>query len=255
STPAAVGGPLFVEEMLKLGPAPADAGVPPTLEGLLTERLDRLPELTDVIDAAAILGREFDGAVLSALGPFATGELGPALAQLAAQDVLRPVDGAPARRESVHGLLQEAAYGRTLRRRRRELHGRVADALVEGFPDTVEREPEYVARHMSAAGEPRRAVPFWHGAGTHALERAAYVEAADHFRHGLADLDATAADGEDGLEQIDFLTHIGASLQAGIGYAATGADEAYVRARAACERLGSDDRLVPVIRGQWMFHL
>ena len=50
---AADGVPLFVEEMVKMldhgGPDPAgraagETVVPPTLEGLLTERLDRLPD-------------------------------------------------------------------------------------------------------------------------------------------------------------------------------------------------------------------
>jgi class 3 adenylate cyclase/tetratricopeptide (TPR) repeat protein len=249
------GVPLFVEEILKLGRTPEETVVPPTLEGLLTERLERLPELADVIDVAAILGREFDRSLLATLEPLDGADLEPALVQLAAQDVLRPVDGAPSRCEFTHGLLQEAAYARILRRHRRALHARVAETIVESFPEVIEREPEVVARHWSSAEAPAQAVPFWHAAGTHALERAAYVEAAEHFRRGLAALDAAGAHSDDGLEHVDFLTHIAASLQAGRGYAAAGVNEAYTRARTACERICNDDRLVAVIRGQWMFHL
>jgi tetratricopeptide (TPR) repeat protein len=54
---------------------------------------------------------------------------------------------------------------------------------------------------------------------------------------------------------VDFLTHIGASLQAGRGYAAAGVEDAYAKARAACQRVAGDGRLAAVIRGQWMFHL
>jgi predicted ATPase len=126
---------------------------------------------------------------------------------------------------------------------------------MQGFPETVEREPELVAQHWSAADEPAQAVPFWHGAGVHALQRAAYVEAAEHFRRGLEALDASAPNAADDLHHVDFLTHIGASLQAGRGYAAAGADTAYARARAACERVCNDARLVAVIRGEWMFQL
>ena len=62
---AAEGVPLFVEEMAKAirteeAPQAPDSQVPPTLQGLLTERLDRLPELAGLIDVAAVLGREFD---------------------------------------------------------------------------------------------------------------------------------------------------------------------------------------------------
>ncbi|MEA2484038.1 MAG: hypothetical protein QOC55_1985 [Thermoleophilaceae bacterium] len=249
------GVPLFIEEMLKVGRAPTATMVPPTLEGLLTERLDRLPELGEVIDRAAILGREFDRSLLAALDPGDAAELEPALTRLAAQDVLRPVDGAPTRCQFTHGLLQEAAYARILRRRRWDLHGRVAETLVASFPDVVDREPELIAHHWSAAHEPARAVGFWHAAGTRALERAAYLEAAEHFRRGLEALDETGLTVGDDLQRVDFLTHIGASLQAAQGYAAAGVEEAYSKARAACERVGNDQRLAAVIRGQWMFHL
>jgi class 3 adenylate cyclase/tetratricopeptide (TPR) repeat protein len=254
---AADGVPLFVEEMLKMlehagGP---NGSVPPTLQGLLTERLDRLPALGGVIDMAAVLGREFDRSLLVALEPMNGAGVEPALAQLAAQDVLRQVAAAPSRCEFTHALLQEAAYERILRRRRRALHGRVADTVVASFAELVEREPEVVAHHWSCAGQPAKAMPFWHAAGTGALERAAYLEAAEHFRRGLEALDAAGQEHGDARAYIDFPTHLAASLQAGRGYAAAGVDEAYARARTACEQAGRDDRLMPVIRGQWMFHL
>ena len=263
---AADGVPLFVEEMLKMldqagvpdrvGHAPTATMVPPTLDGLLTERLDRLPDLGDVIDVAAILGREFDQSLLGALEPLGGGtDLEPALAQLTAEDVLRPVGGARSRCEFTHTLLQEAAYNRILRRRRHALHGRVADTLVQSFPEVAEREPEVVAHHWSRAEEPARAMPFSHAAGVRALERAAYLEAAEHFRRGLEALDKRDAHPGEHLQYADFLTHLAASLQAGHGYAAAGVDHAYARARTACERARNDKRLVAVIRGQWMFHL
>jgi class 3 adenylate cyclase/tetratricopeptide (TPR) repeat protein len=258
---AADGVPLFVEEMMKMldrgsgmgGELPASV-VPPTLDGLLTERLDRLPELADVIDVAAILGREFDRSLLGVVAS-RDADLEPALAQLAEQDVLRPVVGMPERCEFTHALLQEAAYKRILRRRRHELHGQVADTLLRTSPGVAQREPEVVAHHWAAAGEPARALPFWYAAGTRALERAAYLEAAEHFRRGLEALDAIEAHPGDDHERVEFLTHLAASLQAGHGYAAEGVDDAYARARTACERTRNDERLVAVIRGQWMFQL
>jgi class 3 adenylate cyclase len=258
---AADGVPLFVEEMLKMlergpdmaGQAPATV-VPPTLDGLLTERLDRLPDLADVIDVAAILGREFDRSLLGVVAS-RNGDLAPALAQLAEHDVIRPVVGLPERWEFTHALLQEAAYKRILRRRRHELHGEVAETLVLRFPDVIEREPEVVAHHWSSAGEPSRAIHFWYAAGTRALERAAYLEAAEHFRRGSEALDATEAHPGDDVERVEFLTHLAASLQAGYGYAADGVDDAYAQARTVCERTRNDDRLAAVIRGQWMFQL
>jgi class 3 adenylate cyclase/tetratricopeptide (TPR) repeat protein len=259
------GVPLFVEETLKMleQSAPASAGgltrvavsVPSTLQGLLTERLDRLPDLGDLIDVAAVLGREFERELLAALWPRAQAELEPALVQLADQDVLRPVAGAPSRCEFTHALLQEAAYDRILRRHRQALHGRVARSLVASGVTVAEREPEVVAHHWSCAAEPAKAVAYWHAAGTRALERAAFREASHHFRRGLEALDAIGADPGDDVQRLDFLTHLAASLQAAHGYAADGVDEAYAAARSVCEQVGRRERLVPVIRGQWLFRL
>ncbi|HEY1568164.1 MAG TPA: adenylate/guanylate cyclase domain-containing protein [Solirubrobacteraceae bacterium] len=259
------GVPLFVEETLKmlehadqLTPGNGHDSlthVPSTLQGLLTERLDRLPALGVVVDVAAVLGREFDRDLLAALWPTDGPALEPAMAQLAVQDVLRPVPGERGRCEFSHALLQEAAYDRILRRRRQALHGRVAGVLTERFATLVEREPEIVARHWDSAAEPDKAVGYWHTAGMRALERAAFLESAEHFRRGLEALDAAGADETGDLERVDLLTYRAASLQAAHGYAAAGVQQAYAAARRVCERTGSDERLVSVNRGEWSFYL
>src|SRR5204863_1218416 len=103
---AAAGGiPLFAEEMMKMlasaepaegaGPVRAERAVPATLHGLLTERLDRLPDVGEVLDVAAVLGREFDRGLLEALDPLDGDDIGPALGNLAEEDVLRELDGPP----------------------------------------------------------------------------------------------------------------------------------------------------------------
>src|SRR5262249_46301209 len=178
-----------------------------------------------------------------------------ALARLAGEGVLRPVDRAPSRWEFTHALLHEAAYERLLRRRRQALHCRVAAILVRSFGSSSVREPEIVAHHWSSAAEPAKAVPYWHAARTRAVGRAAFQEAAEHFGSGLEAVEAIGPDPGDDLERVDFLTHLAASLQAGRGYAADGVDDAYKRARSGSERAANHVRLVPVIRGQWMFHL
>lgn len=263
---AAAGGiPLFAEEMMKM-PAFAKPGggggadrvepaVPATLHGLLTERLDRLSELGDVLDVAAVLGREFDRGLLEALDPLRGGDLAPALDDLAAEDVVRELEGPPVRYEFKHALLHDAAYSRVLRRRRQKLHRQVATTLIGQFSQRVEREPELVAHHWSCAAAPAEAARYWHAAGIRALERAAFVEAAEHFRRGLQALEESDPDAEIDERRADFLTHLGAALQAAYGYATPGAGDAYSRARSQWEAIGNRERLLAALRGQWMFHL
>ena len=55
-----------------------------------------------------------------------------------------------------HALVQDAAYSTLLRARRQELHARVAVVLERHFADLVERQPEVLAHHLTAAGDNKR---------------------------------------------------------------------------------------------------
>jgi len=89
-----------------------------------------------------------------------------------------------------HALAQDAAYSTLLRGRRQELHARIAAVLEEHFSDLVERQPELLAHHLTAAGEAQRAVDQWLKAGRHAAAQFAYLEAIAHLERGLGVLHA-----------------------------------------------------------------
>ena len=210
-----------------------------------------------MIDMAAILGREFDRSLLAHAR--AARRRGPRAGTRPARRAGRAPAGqrradratsSPTRccRRRPTGGSCAAAGARCTRR--------VADTLVRSFAEIVEREPEVVAHHWSAAGGARKAVPFWHAAGTRALERAAYLEAAEHFRRGLEALDAAGAAPRRRPRARRLpdpprrpRCRRGAAMRPRASTRRTR------EARTACERAGNDDRLVPVIRGQWMFHL
>ena len=84
-----------------------------------------------------------------------------------------------------HALVQDAAYSTLLRGRRQELHARVAATLEQHFADLVERHPELLAHHLTAACDTERAAHQWLKAGQHAAEQSAYLEAIAHFERGL----------------------------------------------------------------------
>ncbi|MEA2216413.1 MAG: hypothetical protein QOK19_1974 [Solirubrobacteraceae bacterium] len=255
---AAEGVPLFVEEMVKLLSDDSNGGsrkevVPATLQGLLAERLDRLPQLSGVIDLAAVLGREFEGDLLAALSALDRRDFRSAVAQLTAEEVLRPVEGSGFRLEFRHALLQEAAYARVLRRRRRLLHGRVAELLGSGATPGWRAHPEMIALHWSSAEEPGKALDYWELAGRRALKSASFLEASEHFRRAVEALDETDPAPARDLERGELLTHRGAALQAGRTPAAD-VRGIYDRAAEAYSRAGGEKHMVPVIRGRFLLH-
>ena len=107
------------------------------------KRLDRLSEAKKVAQLASVLGREFPYPLVEAVAELPPEALDTGLAQLVDGDILvaRRSDG-----ESVyafkHALLQDTAYESQLKRRRRELHARVARILEERFPGRATAEPE-----------------------------------------------------------------------------------------------------------------
>jgi predicted ATPase len=180
------GIPLFIEELTKVVMS-GEQSIPATLQDSLMARLDRLGQAKHIAQVAGALGREFARDLLAAVV-----DVAPALLQEGLQ-VLE--DAGLIRRLSIgksdgylfkHALIQEAAYQSLLRRRRRELHGRIAQVLETQFPGTARDTPELVAHHRTEAGNADRATYAWLMAGRRASERSQDREAIGHLRNGLA---------------------------------------------------------------------
>jgi predicted ATPase len=251
------GVPLFVEELTKtvlesLGHGErvtslAALSVPATLQASLTARLDRLgPAAKAIAQIAAALGREFAYELIEPVAQREERDLQAALYQLTDAGLLFCRGTAPASSYIFkHALLQDGAYSMLLRGKRQELHARVATVLEQKFPDLVDRQPELLAHHLTAAGETERAANQWLKAGRHAAARLAHVEAISHFERGLATLAALPEDPvRDGLE-IKLQLARGSSLFTAHGFNATDAGNVYARARVG----GAAGRLTPAVHG------
>lgn len=84
-----------------------------------------------------------------------------------------------------HALIQEAAYESLLRSRRREIHARIAEALVRLQPEIVETAPETLAAHLARAGDTAGAAEYWQRAGRLAQRNSAYREAIGAYQSAL----------------------------------------------------------------------
>src|SRR5205823_7916866 len=128
-----------------------------------------------------------------------------------------------------------------------ELHTRVASALEQHFADLVERQPELLAHHLTAAGNSEHAVGQWLKAGQHAAERVAHLEAIRHFDRGLATL-GTLPEGpaRDGRE-LELQLARGLAQFAAKGFSAAEAAQAYARARELAEQRGDVRQLFTAV--------
>jgi class 3 adenylate cyclase/tetratricopeptide (TPR) repeat protein len=139
-----------------------DAKIPETLAGVLSSRIDRLPETTKrVAQTAAVIGRIFQHRVLETVCRAAPGaerieHVEPHIAALSYEQLVRERARDPEREYSFkHALTCDAAYELLLRSRRRELHARAGAALETLYADRRDEFAAMLAHHFSEADDPR----------------------------------------------------------------------------------------------------
>ena len=164
----------------------ADISIPDTLHGVLMARIDRLPRpAKQVLQLASVIGRIFAYRVLSAIGEWP--DLDAHLVTLQREQMVRERVRFPELEYIFkHHLTQDTAYRTLLKRQRRALHRRVAEALERVYPDRIEGQVELLAHHWDRAEEPQKASAYMARAGQKAARQHANEEALGYFGHALA---------------------------------------------------------------------
>lgn len=264
------GVPLFVEELTRAvletnllrdegdqyalaGPLPP-MGIPTTLQESLLARLDRLAPAREVAQVAAAIGREFSHELLAMTTAVPESELQAALDDLVGAGlVFRRGTPPQATYSFKHALVQDAAYATLVRAKRQRLHARIAAAIEQHSPETVQVQPELLAHHYREAALAEPAIDYWLRAGQRAIARSAMAEALAQLRNGL-DLLAGLPEADRRRRELDLQVALGVALMATQGWAAPEAGRANARARELCEQIGATAQLWPVLYGQWVFH-
>ena len=162
---AAEGNPLFLEQMAAMvteeGESSERLTVPPSIQALLGERLDRLDEgELAVIEHAAVIGREFwRGALLELLPEEQRAAAGSHLMALVRNGLLRP-DVSPVPGEDAfrfrHMLIRDVAYDGIPRELRAELHERMAAWLERTAAERAVELEEIIGYHLEQAHHHRK---------------------------------------------------------------------------------------------------
>ncbi|WP_426435880.1 ATP-binding protein [Bradyrhizobium genosp. P] len=248
------GVPLFVEELTRsvMESAGEASAVPATLKDSLMARLDRLGGAREVAQIASVIGRQFTFALLGATSNKDASELEGMVAKLVAAGIVFPEErGLERSFVFKHALVRDAAYESLLLTRRREWHGRVAQALEQRFGDVAAREPELLAYHFGEAKIYSLACDYRMRAGDQAVSRSAYAEAISHFRAGL-EL-AKALPPQNVLRrQLDFWLKLGSASVVAHGLQSSQAETAYTEAAEIGEQLGDGPASFQAKWGLWI---
>ena len=237
----AEGNPFYIEEVVR---SLIDAGaveyhegrfrvtekihgvvIPGTIHDVIMARVDRLDESArQLLQMAAVVGRQFYHRIISHI----IERDHPLDADLAVLKEKQLIQESGARWEVAvgdrgiaeeleyifkHALAQEAVYESVLLKTRKELHGRVAQAIEELF---AERLPEFyatLAYHYSRAEQLEPAEHYQCRAGEEALRSAAFSEALQLFSDAAAAYDILHGSAGGDAEHRAFLEkHLGLAL-------------------------------------------
>ncbi|MBV8361665.1 MAG: AAA family ATPase [Deltaproteobacteria bacterium] len=257
----AVGVPLFIEELtravLESGSARGSGReIPATLHDSLMARLDRLGPVKEVIQIGAVIGREFSYGLLHAVHPIADEDLQAAIHNATDAELLYVRGISPnATYQFKHALIRDVAYEALLRSRRKELHARIAEALVGQFSEKVVPAPELLAHHYTEAGLIEQSIPYWQGAGERAIERSANEEAISHLNKGLELLRGLPETAERIQYEAALQLALAVPLIAEKSWSDPKVGDAYTRARDLSQKTGDNLQLSQALYGLWSFHI
>jgi class 3 adenylate cyclase/tetratricopeptide (TPR) repeat protein len=259
------GNPFFIEEMVrvlfdqgilarngevKLTRGLAEVKLPPTVQGIIAARIDRLPPAQkEMLQTVAVLGMEFTLSLAREVASVSR-QLEQTLYELQANDFIHEEpDQHDTRYAFKHVLTQEVVYGSLLGERRRLLHARAAHAIETIFAGRLDDYLADLANHCTRGGNAPKAVHYLELAGRQAARRAAYPEAVEHLTAGLKLLQTLPADDQRDRQEIGMRTALAQFLIPLRGPGSEEVRQSFDRARELCARLGDVESLFWVVFG------
>jgi len=245
------GNPLFVEEIIRslvergvlrgergayrLAAPTEDITLPETVQAVLASRIDRLGDRDkEVLQAAAVVGREVRIDVLRAVVDLPARELAASLERLSSAELLDPAES-PGEHAFRHPLAQEVAYRTQLLDRRRGTHAAIARALLTIHGSAAATHAALLAHHFDEAGD-RLEAARWHEQAGRRVARSDPADGITHCRRVTALLAAVVESRETLMLE---LTSRIALLEIGriAGIEEREARDLFDEARAVAERL------------------
>lgn len=166
-----------------------DVGIPEGIREVVGRRLSRLSdEANDALRWAAVIGPEFDLAIVEAAGGPSGDELLDALDEAVQIGVLREVGGAVGRYRFAHALVRSSLHEELSTNRRVRMHWSVGEAIEARSGIGVDEVLDALAYHYgegTLAGDPQKAVDVARRAATKATADLAFEAAAGHLERAL----------------------------------------------------------------------
>ncbi len=162
-------------------------GLPERVREAISGRLERLsPRARELLAVAAVIGREFEFALLRRAAQLDEREAAEGVEELVRRGVLH---GVGTRLDFAHDRIREVAYGQLFPPRRTRLHASVGEAIEAAYADELEPHHGALGVHFRRGEVWEKALRYLRQAGNSAVACSANREAVAYFEQALQVLD------------------------------------------------------------------
>ena len=245
----------------------AHLDIPETVQGVVTSRIDRLSASQQLsAKVASVVGRNFQSQIVSDIHPIHqdTDNLLKDLTQLARKDLIREeLSGSAPFWTFTHAIAQEVCYSLLPYSLRTPLHQTVAEWFENHYPNDLSAYYPVLAHHWfraASADEPNsevinKALFYAMKAGEQALKSDGLIEALRHFKSALELVFRLPPSVVRDQQELSVQVMLAVPLTLTKGWADPDVGQAYERAKALVESLGSSPQMFLALSGIFTYYL
>lgn len=159
------GNPFYLSEMVRMAAETGLSELPITIEEIIIQRIDQLAEKErQVIETAAVIGREFSEKVLNSIPNME--QIESNVEQLRRQEIIYEKHIVPEIQYIFrHYFTHKATYNNITIEKRKALHKQVAETIESIYKDNLERHYAILAQHYEQGGDYQKAFDCYRLAG------------------------------------------------------------------------------------------
>jgi len=241
---------------VRLTKALGELKIPPTVQGILAARIDRLPpDAKDLLQTLAVVGREFPLSLIRAVVDKSDDELNRMLNDLQLGEFIyeQPAVG-DTEYTFKHALTQEVAYNSVLIERRKLLHERSGAAIETLYAASIDDRLSELAHHYARSANADKAAEYLHRAGVQALGRSAHQDALGQLNAAIEFVGRIPESLQRDDREAEVQLARAYAMQVVNGLGSEGTDRAFLRIMELSERTGNARRSFEGLLGLQLFH-
>lgn len=236
--------------------------LPPKVEGIIGERISRLPALLQrILTIASIEGEVFTAEIIAGIEKIPVSQvvhllsdqLGKQHRLVQAQEISVVNGKTISTYRFRHILFQKYIYSRLDEIEITDYHSRVGAEMEVLAEEDLQNYAVHLARHFHKSKHIDKSVRYNTMAGTRATQMSAFPEAINHFEQALSDLLTLAESSARDEQELGLQLQLGLAYQSILGYGHENVGKAFNRAWELCQSVGDPTKIITTLQLQFSY--